>query len=294
MGYLYRLSPHARRHGYDCSPGKCKTAWRKTAAPGRQRGISLFIVLVILLLALIIVLGGLAVANLNEALTGNQSDAQRAYGAAQALINAAELDIRLNGYKCNAESVGGGATGVNSTIATASGVAASCTRRFPQDIDTFNTLQLMVGLGNCSSDTNLRGVCFSNGPNDANFNVDDKKGTIPYQNFDNKNGARYREFIGSVATTKYGGSAQTGNASLALEDGDDSKIQGQYWVEVFLYANGNINTSAIQSYQGAPVPICYYPFIFRITAIAQGIKKGTQSILRTYYVPYASTGKGCG
>ena len=287
MGYLYRLSLHARRHGYDCSPGKCKTAWRKTAAPGRQRGISLFIVLVILLLALIIVLGGLAVANLNEALTGNQSDAQRAYGAAQALINAAELDIRLNGYKCNAESVGGGATGVNSTIATASGVlGAPCTRRFPQDIDTFNTLQSMVGLGNCSSDKDLRGVCFSSGPNDTNFLVD-KKGTIPYQNLGNNNGSKYGDFTGSVITPNYGGSAQTGSGvSLA--------IQGQYWIEIFLYANGNINTSAIQGYQGAPIPVCYYPFIFRITAIANGIKSGTQSVLRTYYVPYASTGKGCG
>ena len=55
----------------------------------RQRGVSLFIVMIILLLTLVLVMGGLAMTNLNESIVGNQSDAQRTYGAAQALIAAA-------------------------------------------------------------------------------------------------------------------------------------------------------------------------------------------------------------
>jgi type IV pilus assembly protein PilX len=65
--------------------------------PRHQRGVSLFIVMVILLLSLLVVLGALNMTNLNEAIVGNQSDAQRAYGAAEALLDAARLDIRLNG-----------------------------------------------------------------------------------------------------------------------------------------------------------------------------------------------------
>jgi len=80
-------------------------------------------------------------------------------------------------------------------------------------------------------------------------------------------------------TSNYGGGATTGN-SVALA----AAAGGTYWVEVFHYFNA-CSISGCDSRIVVPDP--FYPFVFRITALANGLRgSSTQSVLRTYYTPY--------
>ncbi len=65
--------------------------WRP---PARQRGVSLLMVMVMMLLSSLLVLGGSRVSLMSEFLAGNDTDYQRAFEAAQILIRDAELDIQ--------------------------------------------------------------------------------------------------------------------------------------------------------------------------------------------------------
>jgi Tfp pilus assembly protein PilX len=280
----------------------------------RQRGISLFIVLVILLLSLIVVLGGLAVTKLNEVLVGNQSDTQRAYGAAQALLDAAQRDIRLNGRYCDAPELG--EDGHNPTIQV-NGEPVECTLRYPSDGNGLNDYMTLVSLlggvsiggdisvcGGPDTDKRYIGVCISGNPTNVKFQVgkiDTKDSALQPSN-----GADYlqpigtgkRTLIGALTLdshnqeTDYGGTAKAGvddaitgkgSVGLGLMNSNDktSKSRGKYWVEIFPY---NVMD---QSWKPtAQAPDGTYPFVFRITVRAEGLKLNTVSILRTYYVPY--------
>jgi len=248
--------------------------WKRSA----QRGISIFIVMIVLMLALILVLGGLSIANMNEAIVGNQSEAQRAYASAQALLDAAQRDIRLNGRFCNNAGTAIGTTDTNSRF-PANGVATNCNRRFPGGAsyqDDFQTMALGAapGMGNC-----VNGVCMSNGPDDINFDSSTINQAGSPMQITNTSGASYTNaWLNVLDPTQYGANAAVGGTNLA-----PSLANGRYWVEVFQYRT---NMVAVTGTGNAPVPANEYPFIFRITAMAQGLKGDTVSVLRTYYTPY--------
>lgn len=233
----------------------------------RQRGVSLFIVLIILLLTLLLVLGSLKVAGFNETIVGNQSDAQRAYAAAEALLDAAQRDIRGNGRACT---------------------SAKC--RFPRDADEYELLRVQIGLDACGSGTEDRGVCMPTAPEPAAgdpvasylFNVDRVGVAGNPQSL--ATGASYATYArppgGDAAGAFADASAGVGASAVDLSLTED---RGRYWVEVFPY---NTLAGALAPTADVPVPDGTYPFVFRITARAVGLKPGTISILRTYYVPY--------
>ena len=60
----------------------------------RQRGVSLFIVIVFVMMSMLLALWGARTSLFNEIIVGNDADYQRAFEAAQALIQDAEFDIR--------------------------------------------------------------------------------------------------------------------------------------------------------------------------------------------------------
>lgn len=218
----------------------------------RQRGISLFTTLVMLLLTMLLVLGALRLSLFNESVVGNQADAQRAYASAEALLRHAEEDIRKNGLECSAD-------------------LASC--RFPRDMEDFSMDALLMQ-GTCGEATNNKGgVCFPLSPDDRKFWADYIMTTPPGQT---EAPAMRQQTAASYAA--FASTAKSGDANLSL-----SAERGQYWVEVFPY---NIASSAQFDSSHYPIPDPSYPFIFRITARAQGLKPGTVSILRSYYVPY--------
>lgn len=238
-----------------------------TPLPRSQRGVSLFVVLIILLLTLLVVLGSLKVAGFNETIVGNQSDAQRAYAAAEALLDAAQRDIRGNGRACT---------------------QARC--RFPRDSDEYELLRARIGLDACGSGADDRGVCTPSAPEPAPndpvssylFNVDRVGVSGNPQSLDT--GASYEAYAlppgGGAAGAFADASAGVGASAVDLSLTED---RGRYWVEVFPY---NTLAGALAPTADIPVPDGTYPFVFRITARAVGLKPGTVSILRTYYVPY--------
>ena len=63
-------------------------------SPQIQRGISLFVVIVIVMLSALLAMWGSRTSLFNEMIVGNDADYQRAFEAAQALIQDAEFDIR--------------------------------------------------------------------------------------------------------------------------------------------------------------------------------------------------------
>ena len=70
---------------------------RNTSFPNslrRQRGISLFIVIVLVMLSMLLALWSARTSLFNEMVVGNDADYQRAFEAAQALLQDAEFDIR--------------------------------------------------------------------------------------------------------------------------------------------------------------------------------------------------------
>ena len=270
-------------------------ARRKIIRPGyaarcRQRGVSLFIVLVVLLLSLIVVLGGLMVSTLNESIVGNQSDAQRAYGAAEALLDAAQRDIQLNGRNCDAPL---GQSGSNAIIVA--GQQTSCTLRYPRAGSDYNTLRNQIGINQCAAaGSNLQGVCITSTPDNVNFMINSAGNTAvadfavsPEQTWDQ--GADYSSFSQISNSVDYGGSANVGStatdtaANLALGTGEDAR--GRYWVEIFLYGGQTNRVAVTGVLPNIPQPDPYYPYVFRITAMARGLNSSTVSILRTYYVP---------
>ena len=60
----------------------------------RQSGVALFVVIVFVMLSMLLALWASRTSMFNEMVVGNDADYQRAFEAAQALIQDAELDIR--------------------------------------------------------------------------------------------------------------------------------------------------------------------------------------------------------
>jgi type IV pilus assembly protein PilX len=260
---------------------------KKSTSLARQRGVSMFITLIILLLALVLALGGLGVTNFNESIVGSQSDAQRTYGAAQALLATAQRDIRLNGRDCNAPDMG--SAGVNDAIVP--GAATACLLRFPRDKADYMQMLTDAGMvGNidrCSSQANFMGICISSSPISASCAIPTVADGTAAGAQQWANGADYTAFIKALDGNgvDYGGDAQAGSASLALTGANS---RGKYWIEIFPYnvMGESLGGNGIAAPTDAPIPDGTYPFIFRITAMAKGLKGGTVSVLRTYYVPY--------
>jgi type IV pilus assembly protein PilX len=238
------------------------------------------------------------VTHLNESRVGNQSDSQRAYAAAQALLDAAQRDIRQNGPNCNAPYMG--ASGKNDGVA--------CTLRFPRDQPDYNRMlhgsntSGKTEMGTCAKTAPFEGVCFSSGPTDpdvalsapnlvvtdsSQLSTTDGSGIQTLLNGLTYNNTYIAALDGVATGVDYGQGVKAGGGtsdpSLALGS------RGQYWIEIFPY---NINSSALNGgpaggadTMSVPVPDLSYPFVFRITARATGLRDGSVSVLRTYYVP---------
>ena len=74
----------------------------------RQRGVALFVVIVVVMLSMLLALWASRTSLFNELLVGNDADYQRAFDAAQALLQDAELDIRgenADGSPCSGSEV---------------------------------------------------------------------------------------------------------------------------------------------------------------------------------------------
>jgi type IV pilus assembly protein PilX len=226
----------------------------------RQQGVALITVMVLLLLTSIAVAGLARSGWMADKFVSAESDRQRAFAAAEALIRDAEMDIAGIGVDPAACQLSPG---------NLVGCRAMTDPFFPESVDDLDELLARVSQG---QDNCLRGICLPADPavalaapwpdNLQFLTAGAGAASIP---------ARYGEFTGASADT-------TGNPLLS-----PAANQAWYWVEVFHHdSQGGILTAAPQGLE----PESEHPFVYRIHAVVLGNKPGTKVHLRSIFVPY--------
>src|SRR5256885_9861446 len=161
---------HTRLQG-DWSSDVCSS----DLASRQQRGVALFVVIIFVMLSMLLALWASRTSLFNELVVGNDADYQRAYEAAQALLQDAELDIR--GEKAD----GTVCTGQDNVCRT------STTAKIPLETQEIAPLLSSLGTG-CS-----QGLCGKRGDKqDFWNNSDERLGLTLAQLTTAGVGARYR------------------------------------------------------------------------------------------------------
>ena len=233
----------------------------------RQRGVALFAVMVFVMLSLLLTLWASRTSLFNEMVVGNDADYQRAFEAAQALLQDAELDIR-------GENADGSTCTGNDDICR-SGTAD----RIPleaQDVGPLLAALEQQGTG-CRN-----GLCAKRaGKQDFWNNADAARGPTLAQMASPGVGARYGQYTG----------AATGSAGKPvhpiLADTSAGDRGGWYWIEVLPYDSSSKSSGLIADNAGAPgklLPLHLTPgVVYRITALAYGLRPGTMAVLQQTY-----------
>lgn len=218
-----------------------------------QKGAVVVVVLVMMLLAVLTALGTSRSQWLSERTVGSETDLQRAFAAAEAVLRDAELDIR--GLKadgttpCNAESELVGCR-------TSGGSAPY----FPYTLGDYEIVSTMVPSSGVPC---IAGICTPSDPQVMSIaylktNVAALTGSSV--------AARYGQFTGAVP----------GAASSPLLSSATPKAW--YWIEVYRFnQSGFLSTGA----SGLPPPSRKSPFLYRITVHVQGLRSGTRVWLRS-------------
>lgn len=224
--------------------------------PRKQvHGAALIVVLVMVLLASLLLLAGTRRNWLNDKLVASESDQQRAFAAAEALLRDAELDIQgllADGSACPASA----SADVCRTRSNGMGF-------FPRDDDDHDLLRALTSpqTGHC-----IVGLCL---PQDIGALQAELATDAGLEDLEAV-GATYGRFTGARA-------GHTGNPLL-----DDTDVRGWYWIEVFRYSTA----AAIQDgTQGVVTPDPAQPYLYRINAVARGLRAGTRVHLRSVFIP---------
>jgi type IV pilus assembly protein PilX len=251
-------------------------------------------VMVIVALSVVAVMATYRLANLAEASTGNVSDYSRTFAAAEAILRDAEHDIRGRLPDLNNSS------GIWAPNATDKGLGLPCKGSappagkffvgcrtldittglqpgpwIPRDIQDYTNSMLAATAGS-STKRCLQGICVPVAMTDL---ADLHQPSVLAQMF--STGASYGRFTGANATSS------AGNPSLSENRGatampNEGEPWSRYWIEVFRFGT-NINNGASAASDLVPDPNA--PFVYRITAIAQGRKPGSRVVLREIFVP---------
>lgn len=241
----------------------------------RQRGISLFVVIVFVLLSMLLALWASRTSLFNEMVVGNDADYQRAFEAAQALLQDAELDIR-----------GDNADGSDCTIDAT--VGDTCRRstidKIPleaQDVGfllaTLEAQPTRCRNGLCAKRTGRQDFWnYTSATSPAPTNLQPGEVTLDALTVAGI-GARYGQYTGALK----GSTASPVNPILA--DTSAADRGGWYWIEVLPYDESSKSSGLIV---GAPslLPLNVAPnVVYRITAVAYGLKPTTRVVLQETY-----------
>lgn len=241
-----------------------------------QQGISLIMVLLVMVLVTLTALSASRSSYFNESVTGNEADYNRALAAAEALIRDAQLDIQgmsRDGVACNL------GTNFEGCRPNTSGAPTADEPFYPSDIKTGTAVSaaLQVALANKC----VKGICAPQvwvdnrlPPNTADpqpfWSTPAKLQT--YVNGPNNSAATYGQFTGALP-------GATGNPILIA----NNPAKAWYWVELIDFA---VINCVAQPNQCINRPIAKMPFVYRITAVAQGQRPNTMAVIQTYYVPF--------
>lgn len=229
----------------------------------QQRGVALFTVIVLVMLSMLLALWASRTSLFNEMLIGNDADYQRTFEAAQSMLQDAELDIReqtATGEDCKIVS------GKNNSCR--SGIAI----RFVEEEKDLADLLNAIGDPTLCKDGEyctkcLAGIC---------------QKRVEKQDFWNdpsmltamlKDGARYGTYTNATIDDFI-------NPILSKTADDEG---AWYWIEVMPYdlnpSSLISNNSATKKWELSLKP----PVIYRITALARGLKPGTQVVLQSTF-----------
>lgn len=251
----------------------------------RQNGVALITVLLLLLLSLMAVMGAFRVSNLNEAMLGNTTDYNRAKEAAEALLRDAEIDINGRrppyttvqadgsyGLPCRPDATGllsvAGYVGCRNQ-------AAANTPWFPTNSEDFDTVSDIV-TANSTTQRCKDAICVPLSMADHANIESDLANMTPL-------GATYGQFTRNALTAP----GASGNSILNCPGGSTSSANcGWYWVELFRYSDA-VSSGISAAANVLPDPT--KPFVFRVTAVALGLKPGTRMVLSSIFVPFPKT-----
>ncbi|WP_027016850.1 pilus assembly PilX family protein [Comamonas composti] len=236
----------------------------RSKAPLQQRGVALFVVIVFVMLSMLLALWASRTSLFNELVVSNDADYQRAFEAAQALLQDAELDIR------NENSDG-------STCATPTSTEGKELLCRPGNIDKVPLeaqaiLPLLTALD--AQPSKCRYALCSKRASEQDFWND--KDTLKEMTKSNV-GARYGDYTGAAPGTP----EEPANPILA-DRGE--KSGGWYWIEVLPYDESSKNSGLFVDNQSKLLGLNLTPnVIYRITALAYGRKAETMVVLQQTY-----------
>lgn len=239
---------------------------RTTVAFGRahQRGISLLVVMIVVLLSSLLALWAFRSSLVNEAIVGNDADYQRTFEAAQAMIQDAEMDIR-------------GARADGSACVPDAGDDKVCRRGLAAKfIEENKDMGPLLATLDAAATKCVNGIC--------------QKRTGVQDFWSDSNafaamtaagvGARYGEYTGAKLTNTDASMAT--NPVLRLTGAGEG---AWYWIEIMSY-----DTSPAGLLVGRPkMDLNLNPnAVFRITAVARGTiqrtEQHTQVVLQSTFV----------
>lgn len=229
------------------------------------RGFSLIVVLVVALLTSLVVLWSLRTVLFNDRVISNEADYQRAFEAAQAMVMDAQRDILMS---LNGSS--------NTRVAPK-----------PQNIDIArkkiylprseslleedggDLLQLQKKFTEARTQC-LAGMCLSADPAQR-----------PYKTEFWNNASDLTDMAASAAT--YGLYTQASAGKISNPILNSATPQAWYWIEPILY-----QTSSLESMKWAPtgtsVSLTAQGYVYRITAVAKGLRSNTLAVIQTVIV----------
>ncbi len=243
----------------------------------KQRGISLYVVIVLVLLSTLLALWASRTALFNEMIVGNDADYQRAFEAAQAMIQDAELDIQRSAADGSACVPDGAKPDQCRPVGTS--------LFFPYcngtDRTEFLTLKAALNTLTAVDSRELRcskGICKKFIETEDWWNDATTFSAMTATNV----GARYGQFTG----------AKTGAGSNPILSLTSAGQGAWYWVEILdvpdnvpgLMSSASSPTFTKNSF--ATVPGCP---MYRITSIALGLKSNTRAIVQSIFMPKPST-----
>ena len=240
----------------------------------RQRGVTLFVVLVLVMLSMLLALWASRSSLFNQMIVSNDADYQRAFTAAQAMLQDAELDmlrVSPSGDPCVRVAD-------NPKVCRASGVLYP-----PQGSE--EVAPLIASLSGIPDTQCKDALCAKRGTDGTHQGQDFWNDEALMQEMQKDGvGARYGEYTGSVHSSN---TAELGAAGSAiLNQTGDGNVGAWYWIEVLPYSDAAGNSSLVVGSTRNLLPISTDPLVvYRITAIAYGRKNGTRVVLQQTFVP---------
>ena len=241
-----------------------------------QRGVALFVVIVFVLLTMLAALWASRTALFGEMIVGNDADYQRAFEAAQALLQDAELDIREEHADGTPWRQSDAARTLNAPCEANSDICRT-KADLPRPPETADDLGDLLAHLKTQSTGCQHGLCLKRTGNQDFWNDTATLTAMTAANV----GARYGQYTGA----KKGDSSNPANPILQQTGAGKG---GWYWIEVLPYDQSSKTSGVIVGGSGATnldlLPLNLKPHVvYRITALAQGLKPNSRVVLQQTY-----------